>query len=72
MNEWQYSNQFFNEGKDHYESGGLVKDCPYNYLSVDQADEKVVQGELYRQTEWLGGFHHAYRESFHKKHQIVA
>ena len=43
MNEWQYTNQFFVEGREYYESGGSVNDCPYDYLDVDQADEKLVQ-----------------------------
>ena len=37
MNEWQFTNQFFLEGKEHYVEGGSIKDCPYNYLSVDQS-----------------------------------
>jgi hypothetical protein len=56
MNEWQYTNQFFEEGREHFSSGGEIKDCPYNYLNVDQDDEKKVQSELYRQQEWLAGF----------------
>lgn len=63
MNEWQYSNQFFLEGRLHYETGGSVKDCPYNYLHVEQDNEKVVQAELYRQQEWLAGFQFGYKES---------
>ena len=56
MNEWQYTNQFFEEGREHFSNGGEIKDCPYNYLSVEQDDEKKVQSELYRQQEWLAGF----------------
>ncbi len=54
--DWQYTNQFFDEGKNHYNQGGEIKDCPYDYLSVDQTDEKKVQWEHYRQKEWLAGF----------------
>ena len=63
MNEWQYTNQFFHEGREHYDEGGSVLDCPYNYLHVDQENEKIVQSELYRQQEWLAGFHFAHKES---------
>lgn len=62
-NDWQYTNQFFEEGKDAYLSNVQVKDCPYNYLAVDQDDEKLVQLEYYKQTEWLGGFHYAHKQS---------
>ncbi len=64
MNEWQYTNQFFEEGKLHYDNGGSVEDCPYDYLSVDQEDEKQVQTELYRQKEWLEGFRFQYKDTF--------
>lgn len=64
MNEWQYTNQFFEEGKLHYDNGGSVEDCPYDYLSVDQEDEKQVQTELYRQKEWLEGFRFQYKYTF--------
>lgn len=60
MVEWQYTNQFFEEGQDHYSKGGSIKDCPYNYLDVEQTDEKKVQSELYRQQEWLAGFRCAF------------
>jgi hypothetical protein len=63
MNDWQFSNQFFTEGRIHYESGGSVKDCPYNYMDVDQEDERQIQNELYRQKEWLAGFHFQHKES---------
>ena len=66
-NEWQYTNQFFEEGKNHFFNKGVVKDCPYDYLSVDQTDEKMIQSELYRQTEWLEGFHYGWKESVEKK-----
>jgi hypothetical protein len=66
MNEWQYTNQFFEEGKTHFLASGSVKDCPYNYLSVEQDDEKKVQAEHYRQTEWLGGFQYGWKESLEK------
>jgi len=56
MGEWQYTNQFFEEGREHYLEGGAVRDCPYNYLSVDQTNDKLVQTELYRQNEWISGF----------------
>lgn len=56
MVEWQYTNQFFEEGKIHFINGGQIKDCPYNYLEVDQNDEKLVQSEHYRQNEWITGF----------------
>ena len=58
--DWQYTNQFFEEGRDHYASGGTIKDCPYNYLEVDQTNLKLVQNELYRQKEWLEGFRNAH------------
>lgn len=67
MNEWQYTNQFFEEGKLYFSTGGSIKDCPYNYLSVDQDDEKLVQSEHYRQVEWLGGFHFGWKESLEEK-----
>ena len=56
MLEWQYTNQFFEEGRIHYSNGGSIKDCPYNYLDVDQSNEKLVQSEHYRQLEWIEGF----------------
>lgn len=67
MNEWQYTNQFFLEGKDHFEEGGSVKDCPYDYLSVDQDNERIVQSELYRQQEWYAGFNQGFQDSLHNK-----
>lgn len=67
MNDWQYTNQFFEEGKDAYRKGQLIKDCPYDYLSVDQDDVKKVQNELYRQKEWLEGFRIEYDLTFNKK-----
>jgi len=69
MNEWQYTNQFFDQGYFHYANNGSVKDCPYNYLSedIDQTNEKEVQAELYRQQEWLAGFSHGYKTSFEDK-----
>jgi hypothetical protein len=69
MNDWQYTNQFFEEGRVHYATGGYPKDCPYNYLSdeVDQTNEKEVQAELYRQQEWLAGFHHGYKDQLERK-----
>jgi hypothetical protein len=67
MQEWQYDNQFFMEGRSHFSMGGSVEDCPYNYLSVKQTDEKRVQSELYRQKEWLAGFHFEYKESIDSK-----
>lgn len=57
-NDWQYTNQFFEEGREHYLSGGKIDDCPYNYLSVE--DVKEIQWEMYRQTEWLSGFRHSW------------
>jgi hypothetical protein len=54
--DWQYTNQFFEEGKIHYSKGGEIKDCPYDYLKVEQDNEKKVQWEHYRQMEWLAGF----------------
>lgn len=60
MGDWQYTNQFFEEGQEHYLKGGSIKDCPYDYLDVDQDDEKKVQNELYRQQEWLAGFRCAF------------
>ena len=67
MTEYQFTNQFFLEGQVYFETGGSVKDCPYNYLHVDQDNEKLVQSELYRQKEWLAGFHHGFQESLHNK-----
>jgi len=67
MNEWQYTNQFFEEGAQHYEKGGSVKDCPYNYLDVDQSNEKMVQSERYREGEWLAGFKFGYSRSLSNK-----
>lgn len=62
MADWQYTNQFFEEGKLHFYNGGSISDCPYDYLSVDQTDEKIVQSEHYRQSEWLTGFRYGYDE----------
>lgn len=67
MNEWQYTNQFFLEGKEHYVSGGSIKDCPYNYLSVDQSNEKLVQSEHYREREWYAGFHQGFQDNLELK-----
>lgn len=67
MNEWQYTNQFFEEGRIRFAMGGSVKDCPYDYLQVEQDDEKQVQSELYRQKEWLAGFHFEFQESLEQK-----
>lgn len=63
MNEWQYTNQFFEEGRVHFGIGGSINDCPYDYLDVDQDDEHQVQNELYRQKEWLAGFQFQFKES---------
>ncbi len=63
MNEWQFTNQFFEEGRVHFSCGGSVNDCPYDYMDVDQDDETQVQNELYRQKEWLAGFHFQFNES---------
>lgn len=67
-NDWQYTNQFFEEGRLHQQSGGSVSDCPYNYLSVeiDQEDHTAVQKELYRQQEWYTGFQHGFMEKLQK------
>jgi hypothetical protein len=67
--DWQYTNQFFEEGRIHYHTGGSPSDCPYNYLSeeVDQTDDKAVQTELYRQQEWLAGFHHGHKDVLERK-----
>ena len=67
MNEWQYTNQFFEEGRIYYSMGGSIQDCPYDYLDVEQDDEKAVQSELYRQKEWYAGFQQGYHESLHNK-----
>ncbi len=67
MNEWQYTNQFFEEGKMAFLNKEQIKDCPYNYLSVDQENEKLVQSEHYRQNEWLAGFHFAFQETLYEK-----
>lgn len=69
-NDWQFTNQFFEEGKLAYQNKGAVKDCPYNYLSVDQDDDKLVQMEYYRQKEWLGGFHQAYQQALSEKKAV--
>ena len=60
MNDWQFTNSFFLEGRDSYLSGGSLKDNPYDYKSVE---EKLVQQELYRANEWHAGFYCAYMES---------
>lgn len=65
-NEWQYNNQFFEEGKFHFSEGGEIKDCPYDYLKVDQSDEKLVQMEHYRMREWLEGFRFQFENSLKK------
>lgn len=67
MNEWQYTNEFFIEGIEHYNHGGSIKDCPYDYLDVDQSNVKLVQSELYRQQEWYAGFNHGFQEDLHTK-----
>ena len=67
MNEWQYTNQFFEEGRNYFDLGGSIDDCPYNYLEIEQHDEKKVQAELYRQKEWLAGFHFQFKESLGSK-----
>ena len=56
MGEWQYTNQFFEEGREHYEEGGSINDCPYDFKTVDQTNSKLVQSEMYRQEEWISGF----------------
>ncbi len=68
VNDWQYTNQFFEEGKLHRISGGSINDCPYNYLSeeINQDDHMEVQRELYRQQEWYTGFQHAFMEKVQK------
>lgn len=71
MNDWQFTNQFFDEGKLHYSNGGEVKDCPYNYLAVDQSDEKLVQSEHYRQKEWLAGFWFQFENNLQKKSNVA-
>lgn len=65
-NEWQYTNQFFEEGKIHFTKGGQIKDCPYDYLKVDHSDEKLVQNEHYRQKEWLEGFRFQFEHELKK------
>lgn len=67
MNDWQYTNEYFAEGLEHYQTGGSINDCPYDYLDVDHENEKLVQLELYRQQEWYAGFQHGFQESLHKK-----
>jgi len=73
MNEWQYTNQFFEEGRIHQCSGGSVRDCPYDYLSdeIDAFDDKAVQAELYRQQEWLAGFHQSYKDQIYPEKKIA-
>lgn len=62
VTEWQYTNEFFTQGVDHYNSGGDIKDCPYDYLSVDQTDSRLIQIEIYKTQEWYAGFRHAYQQ----------
>lgn len=69
-NDWQFTNQFFEEGQIAYHNNGQVKDCPYNYLTVDQDDDKLVQMEYYRQKEWLGGFHYAHAKVLSEKKAV--
>ena len=68
MNDWQYTNQFFEEGNIHQSTGGSVDDCPYDYLSddIDQEDPLAIQKELYRQQEWLAGFQYGFMEKLQK------
>lgn len=67
-NDWQYTNQFFEEGRLHQQTGGNINDCPYNYLSdeINQDDHMEVQRELYRQQEWYTGFQHGFMEKLQK------
>lgn len=70
MLEWQYTNQFFEEGRIHYAKGGSINDCPYDYLDVDQSDEKLVQTTNYMMNEWICGFkcaHNLYTSSLNQK-----
>ena len=67
MVEWQYTNQFFEEGKVAFENHDEIKNCPYDYLSVDQEDISLVQNELYRQKEWLAGFRFGYQNLLEQK-----
>ena len=53
MSDWQYTNPFYEEGKQSYLSGGSLRDNPYDYTKVEDKD---VQQELYRQNEWQAGF----------------
>lgn len=54
MADWQYNNQFFDEGQIAFSEGKQLKDCPYDYLRFDE--ELDIRQELYRQTEWLAGW----------------
>lgn len=67
VNDWQYTNQFFEEGRNHYAKGGMIKDCPYDYLTVEEDNEKELQNELYRQQEWLTGFRFGHEELLNGK-----
>lgn len=61
-NDWQYTNQFFEEGKLHFYSGGNISDCPYDYLKIyDEEDISEIQAEMYRENEWREGFRTAFR-----------
>lgn len=66
MRDWQYSNEFFEQGRLHYLNEGKIGECPYNYLHVDQGDDLVVQQEHYRQKEWLSGFRFEHEQGLKK------
>jgi len=52
MNDWQYTNPFFLEGRLPAEIG--ESSCPYDPNNMVNEEDKKL--ELYRQKEWLSGF----------------
>ena len=64
MVEWQFTNHYFDEGQIAFTEGKQPKDCPYDYLKVDQDDLAALQKEIYKQKEWLAGW----RNFFEKSH----
>ena len=62
MEEYQFTNQFFEEGNVAFREGKSVTACPYDYLKYD--DKKDIVYEHYRQREWLAGW----RSSFENPH----
>lgn len=54
MQNYQYTNPFFMDGVLSAEVGEDTSACPYDYRKYD--DEKKIQDEYYRQTEWYAGY----------------